>query len=226
MAKHGKKYLEVKKLVDGSKIYSLEEAIALVKKASYAKFDSSIEIAVKTNANPKYNDQMIRATTILPNGTGKSVRVAVFAGEDQAADLKKAGADIVGSETLLSDIKAGKFDFDVLLTTPENIRDLAPVAKQLGPKGLMPSPKAGTVAVNLIQAIEEVKRGKIEFKLDKTGNIHALIGKASFDDKKIAENVVSLLAAINESKPVGVKGKLVKKVVLSASMSPGVQIVS
>ncbi len=221
---HGKKYLESKKQFDHSKQYPLAEAIALVKKLNYAKFDASVEIAIKTNANPKYNDQMIRATTILPHGTGKTKKVAVFITDDKVEEMKQAGADIAGYESLLNDIKAGKFDFDILITTPELIRDLAPVAKQLGPKGLMPSPKAGTVTANPAQAVDESKKGKIEFRLDKTGNIHALVGKVSFDDAKLLENVETLLKALEENRPTGVKGKLVKKVVLASTMSPGVEV--
>jgi len=221
---HGKKYVEVKKLVDKSKAYPLTEAVALLKKVSYAKFDAWVEIAVKTNANPKYNDQMIRATTILPHGTWKTKKVAVFTTDDKAEEAKKAGADIVGYDVLLQNIKEWKTDFDVLITSPDLIRELAPVAKQLGPKGLMPSPKAGTVAVNIAQAVEETKKGKIEFRLDKTGNIHALVGKLSFDENKLVENIQALLNAIEENKPTGVKGKLVKKVVIASTMSPGIQI--
>lgn len=221
---HGKKYVEVKKLVDKSKAYPLTEAVALLKKVSYTKFDAWVEIAVKTNANPKYNDQMIRATTILPHGTWKTKKVAVFTTDDKAEEAKKAGADIVGYDVLLQNIKEWKTDFDVLITSPDLIRELAPVAKQLGPKGLMPSPKAGTVAVNIAQAVEETKKGKIEFRLDKTGNIHALVGKLSFDENKLVENIQALLNAIEENKPTGVKGKLVKKVVIASTMSPGIQI--
>lgn len=218
MAQHGKKYVESKKLIDSSKLYSVAEAVELVKKTTFTKFVPTVEIAIKTFANPKYNDQMIRSTTILPHGTGKSKKIAVFSAEDVA------GADIVGTDTLLADIKAGKFEFDILITTPEHIRDLAPVAKQLGPKGLMPSPKAGTVVMNLAQAVEEIKKGKIEFKLDKTGNIHAPVGKASFDDKQLEDNINSFIKAVEDSKPTGVKGKLIKKVVLTTSMGPSVQI--
>ena len=222
--RHGKKYVEVKKLVEKTKLYPLAEAIELLRKVNYAKFDAGIELAVKTNANPKYNDQMLRATTILPHGTGKTKKVAVFITEDKADEARKAGADIAGYENLLADIKAGKTDFDVLITTPELIRELAPVAKQLGPKGLMPSPKAGTVTLNVAQAVEETKKGKIEFRLDKTGNVHALVGKLSFDNTKLIENIESLMKAIEENKPTGVKGKLVKKVVVATTMSPGVQV--
>ena len=224
MANHGKNYNEAKKSLEALKLYPLTEAIALLKKVNYAKFNATVNVAIKTNANPKYNDQMLRATTILPHGTGKTKKVAVFVGDDKVASVKSAGADIAGFETLLNDIKAGKMDFDILITTPDHIRDLAPVAKQLGPKGLMPSPKAGTVATDIEQAVEEVKKGKIEFRLDKTGNIHAGVGKVSFDDAKLIENIEALLKAIDENKPTGVKGKLIKKVVLSTTMSPAINI--
>jgi large subunit ribosomal protein L1 len=224
MATHGKKYTESKKLVDSTKLYPIAEAVELVKKTTITKFDSTVEIAVKTFANPKFNDQMMRGTTILPHGTGKTKTIAVFCDEDKVAEVKKAGADIAGKDSVLADIKAGKFNFEVLITTPELIRDMASVAKQLGPKGLMPSPKAGTVVTNLAQAVEEFKKGKVEFKLDKTGNIHSPIGKVSFDTNKLEENITSFLKALEENKPVGVKGKLVKKIVLSTTMGPGVQI--
>mgnify|MGYP003829571029 CR=1 FL=1 len=225
MAKHGKKYVELKKTIDSSKLYSVAEAVELLKKTVYTKFDPTIEIAINTFANPKYNDQMIRSTTILPNGTGKTKKIAVFISEDKAADAKKAWADIAGTENLLNDIKAGKFDFDILITTPDHIRDLAVVAKQLGPKWLMPSPKAWTVVQNIEQAVEEIKKGKIEFKLDKTGNIHAPVGKWSFDAVKLQENIESFIKSVEESKPAWVKGKLIRKIVISSTMSPGVQII-
>lgn len=225
MPKHGKKYVEAAKHIDKNKLYTIAEAVELVKKGTYSKFDGSVEIAIKTNADPKYNDQMIRATTILPHGTGKSARIAVYASDAQAAEAKSAGADIVGTENLLADIKAGKFEFDVLITTPEHIRDLAPIAKQLGPKGLMPSPKSGTVTQNIGQTVEEFKKGKMEFKLDKTGNIHGIVGKISFDAKKLEENVTAFFKAVEDNKPTGVKAKLMKKVVLAPTMGPGVQII-
>lgn len=222
--KHGKKYNEFKKLIDATKVYPLAEAIALIKSTNTTKFDATIEIAVKTFANPKFNDQMIRATTTLPHGTGKSKRIAVFVPEDKVDEVKKAGADIAWFETVLADIKAGKLDFDILITSPENIRDLAPVAKQLGPKGLMPSPKSWTVTPNIVQAVEEFKKGKLEFKLDKTGNIHSPVGKVSFDAQKLEENIIAFLKALEENKPAGIKAKLIKKVVLSTTMGPGIQI--
>ena len=224
MANYGKKYTEAKKQVEALKQYELSEAVSLLKKVNYAKFDATVNVAIKTNANPKYNDQMLRATTILPHGTGKKVRVAVFVSEDKVAEAKKAGADLAGFESILTAIKSGKMDFDVLITTPDHIRDLAPVAKQLGPKGLMPSPKAGTVAMDIVQAVEDVKTGKIEFRLDKTGNIHAGVGKISFKEDQLVENIQALMKAVEENKPSGVKGKLVKKVVISTTMSPGILI--
>ncbi|MBP7842171.1 50S ribosomal protein L1 [Patescibacteria group bacterium] len=222
--KEGKKYHEAKKLVSSTQQYSVAEAVALVKKMSYSKFDGTIELGIKTFANPKYNDQMIRATVVLPNGTGKTQKVAVFVTDDKVDEAKKAGADVVGYNDLLADIKAEKINFDVLITTPDLIREMASVAKVLGPKGLMPSPKAGTVTANITEAISEVKRGRLEFKLDKAGNIHGIVGKVSFDDKALEENVAAFLKAIESNKPTGVKAKLIKKVVLSATMSPGVQI--
>lgn len=222
--KEGKKYHEAKKLVSSTQQYSIAEAVALVKKMSYSKFDGTVEIGIKTFANPKYNDQMIRATVVLPNGTGKTQKVAVFVTDDKVDEAKKAGADIVGYDTLLADIKAEKINFDVLITTPDLIREMASVAKVLGPKGLMPSPKAGTVTANITEAISEVKKGRLEFKLDKAGNIHGIVGKVSFDEKALAENVAAFLKAIESNKPTGVKAKLIKKVVLSATMSPGVQV--
>ncbi len=222
MTTHGKKYRESAKTVDSTKAYPINEAVALLKKSGYTKFDGSVEIAVKTYADAKYNDQMMRGTTILPHGTGKTKRIAVFTSDE--AEAKKAWADIAGTDTLLADIKAGKLDFDVLLTTPENIRELASVAKQLWPKGLMPSPKSGTVIANIAQAIEEFKKGKIEFKLDKTGNINAAIGKLSFSETQIEENIKAFLKALEENKPTGVKGKLIKKVFIAPTMGPGIQI--
>lgn len=222
MATHGKKRKEAAKTVDLTKAYPLTEAVALLKKAGYSKFDGSVEIAIKTFADAKYNDQMMRGTTILPHGTGKTKRIAVFTDDEKTA--KDAGADITGKDAILNDIKAGKFDFDVLLTTPELIRDLAPAAKQLGPKGLMPSPKAGTVVTNIAQAVQEFKKGKIEFKLDKTGNINVCVGKVSFTPEQIEENITSFLKALEDNKPTGVKGKLIKRIYIAPTMGPGIQV--
>lgn len=224
MPKHGKKYVESFNMIDKTKVYTVVEAVNLVKKTSTVKFDATVDLAVKTNANPKYNDQMLRGTTILPHGTGKSKKVAVFVTEDKLEEAKKSGADIFGSKDLLADIKNGKMDFDVLLTTPDSIRELATIAKILWPRGLMPSPKAGTVTNDLKTSVEEVKKWKIEYKLDKTWNIHVPAGKISFDAAKLVDNVEAILNAIDDNKPTGVKGKLVKKIVISSSMGPGVPV--
>jgi large subunit ribosomal protein L1 len=224
MAKKSKKYLEAAKLVDKKKQYTVEEAAELSTKLNYTKFVPSIDIAIKTFANPKYNDQNLRATTSLPHGNGKTVRVAVYTTEDKVADMKKAGADIAGGAEVLSAIEKGEFNFDVLVTSPDLMKDLARVAKALGPKGLMPNPKAGTVAIDLVSAVSEIKKGRFEFKLDKTGNIHATVGKANFSPTQLAENITAFIAAVNSHKPTGVKGKLIKKAVLSPTMGPGIAI--
>lgn len=220
----GKKYKQAKTLVEAEKKYAIEEAIALVKKVSYSKFTGTLNLAVKTYADPKYNDQQIRATAVLPHGTGKTVRIAVYVNDDQIDAAKKAGADIAGNADIIKDVEAGKINFDVLITTPDMMRELARVAKALGPKGLMPSPKAGTVTQDLIGTIDEVKKGRIEFRLDKTGNVHAPLGKLSFSDEQLVDNFKALLKAIEENKPAGIKGKLIKKIVISPTMGPGVQV--
>lgn len=221
---YGKKYNQVKPLVDEEKKYSMEDAIVLVKKLSYSKFVGTLNVAVKTVADPKYNDQQIRATAVLPHGTGKKIIVAAYVADDQIAGAKAAGADIAGNQELLRDIENGKIAFDVLITAPDMMRELAKVAKVLWPKGLMPSPKAGTVVQDINNAIDEVKKWRIEFRIDKTGNVHAAIGKLSFTDEQLLENLRVFLKALDDSKPTGIKGKLIKKVVISATMSPGVQV--
>ncbi len=221
---YGKKYNQVKPLVDEEKKYSMEDAIVLVKKLSYSKFVGTLNVAVKTFADPKYNDQQIRATAVLPHGTGKKIIVAAYVTDDQIAGAKVAGADMAGNQELIRDIESGKIAFDVLITAPDMMRDLARVAKVLWPKGLMPSPKAGTVVQDINNAIDEVKKWRIEFRIDKTGNVHAAIGKLSFTDEQLLENLRVFLKALDDSKPAGIKGKLIKKVVISATMSPGVQV--
>ena len=222
MPKKWKKYVASASILVKWKAYPISEAVDLVKKTSTVKFDATVEIAVKTNANPKYNDQMLRGTTLLPHGTGKTKKVAVFVSDDKLEEAKKSGSDIFGSSDLLNDIKNGKLDFDVLITTPDSIRELAPVAKQLWPKGLMPSPKAWTVTNDLAKTVEEFKKWKIEYKLDKTGNVHIPVWKISFNDEKLVDNISSLLSVLEENKPSWVKWKLIKKVVISSSMGPGI----
>jgi large subunit ribosomal protein L1 len=219
-----KKRKESKKLIETGKLYTIEEACELIKKVSYTKFDGSVDVAIKTNADPKYNDQAVRGTVALPHGTGKSVRIAAFVSDDLFDEARKAGATIVGNSTLIKDIEDGKFEFDVMVTTQAMIKDLAKVAKALGPKGLMPSPKTGTITNDVAGTIDEIKKGRIEYKLDKTGNIHVGIGKVSFSATQLAENLKSLLSNIEANKPAAVKGKLFKKIVLNATMSPGVAV--
>ncbi len=224
MAKKGKKFVEAKAKVEVEKKYPLAEAVALVKEVSTSKFVGTLELHVCTNANPKYNDQILRGTVVLPHGTGKKVTVAAFVGDENRDEATKAGADIVGNKELIAAIDKGDINFDILVTTADQMRDLAKVARQLGPKGLMPSPKAGTVTANLAKTIDELKKGRVEYKLDKTGNAHLAVGKLDFDDAKLMENVRSILDSMEENKPVGVKGNLIKKIVLAPTMGPGVQI--
>lgn len=222
--KYWKKYDEAKKLVEAGKAYELNEAIQLVKKVSYTKFDATVELHVKTNADPKYNDQMIRATVVLPHGIWKTVKIWAYVTEDKFDEAKKAWADIVWSDQLIKDIENWKIEFDVLITTNDMMRNLAKVAKTLWPKWLMPSPKAGTVTADIVATINEIKKGRIEFKLDKTGNIHCPVGKVSFSDDKLEENIKDLLKAIEDNKPVWVKWKLVKKAVVAPTMGPWVML--
>jgi large subunit ribosomal protein L1 len=220
----GKKYQAAAAKVDVFTKYELTDAVALVKEVSYAKFGGSLEVHVQTVCNPKYNDQQIRWTVVLPHGTGKTVVVAAFVSDDMIADAKNAGADLAGNKDLLAQMEKGETNFDVLITTPDMMRDLAKVAKALWPKGLMPSPKTGTVTPNVAQAIDEIKKGRVEFKLDKTGNVHVAVGKLSFTDQQLQENISSLLKTLVENKPAGVKGKLFKKVVIAPTMGPGVRL--
>ncbi len=225
MAKKGKKYIEARAKVDPEQQYPLAEAIALVKEVSISKFVWSLEMHVCTNANPKYNDQILRATVVMPHGTWKKVRVAAFVGDENRDEAKNAGADIVGNKELLVDIEKGTIDFDILVTSPDQMRNLAKVAKQLGPKGLMPSPKAGTVTTSIAKTIDELKKGRVEYKLDKTGNMHLAVGKLNFTDEQLMENVTSILKSMEDNKPVWVKWVLIRKIVLAPTMWPGVQVV-
>lgn len=221
----GKKYIEVAKNVDREKTYTIEEAIALVKKTSTTKFDSSVEVHVRLGVDPKKGDQQVRATAILPHIVGKSKRVVAFVGPDKEKEAKDAGADLVGGEELIQQIKqTKKFDFDIAVATPDMMRLLAPIAKILGPRGLMPSPKNETITTNLKKSIEELKKGKISFKNDDTSNIHQLIGKVSFEDKNILENYTAFLEAVNKAKPASVKGIYIKNVSICSTMGPGIKI--
>ncbi len=224
MAKRGKKYIAAKANVPAESQYPLAEAVTLVKSVSTSTFIWSLELNIKTGANPKYNDQMLRWTVILPHGTGKTIKVAAFVSDDKRDEATSAWADIVWNTELLTDIQNGKIDFDILVTTADQMRDLARVAKTLWPKGLMPNPKAGTVTANISKTVDELKKGRVEYKLDKTWNIHVAVGKLNFSDEQLIENVTSIISSMEENKPVWVKGSLIRKIVLSPTMGPWVQV--
>jgi large subunit ribosomal protein L1 len=223
--KRGKKYSEVAKAIDKDKVYPIEEAIELIKKTSITKFDSSIEVHVKLGTDPKKGDQQVRSTVILPHVVGKVKKVIAFVGPDKEKDAKEAGADKIGGEELIQKIKqTKKFDFDIAVATPDMMKKLAPIAKILGPRGLMPSPKNDTITTDLKRTIGELKKGKISFKNDDTSNIHQLFGKASFDNNKILENYNAFLEAINKARPAGQKGIYIKNISICSTMGPGVKV--
>lgn len=210
--------------VDRVKAYALNDALALLKAAPSAKFDESIEVALNLAVDPKYNDQMVRGTVALPHGNGKTVRVAVLAKGAAADDAKAAGADVVGADDLIAAIGAGTMDFDKLVATPDMMPMLGKVAKVLGPKGLMPNPKLGTVTPNVAKAVKDLKGGLIEFKVEKAGIVHAGVGKKSFDANKLAENIKALVKAVRDAKPTGAKSNYMLKLSISSTMGPGVKV--
>lgn len=224
MAKKGRKYLEAAKLVDATTSYSLEEAVALMKKASYVKFDESIELSLRLNVDPRHADQQIRGAMVLPNGSGRSQKVCVIAQGPQEQEAKDAGADFVGGKELIEDMKKGWLDFDVIVATPNMMGELGKLGKILGPKGLMPNPKTGTVTMDVKKAVEDIKKGKVEYRVDKDGNINVLIGKMSFDDKKIIENFTALYDVVAKARPAAVKGQYFLNVSLSSTMGPGIKV--
>ena len=223
--KYGKKYSDSIKAVDVSKYYEVNEAVKNVLSTAKANFDETIELHVRLGVDPRHADQQVRGTVILPNGTGKTVKVLVIARGDKAEAALKAGADIVGAEDIIAKIQTQNFlDFDVVITTPDMMGQLGRVAKILGPKGLMPSPKSGTVTMDVVKAINETKAGKVEYRVDKTAIIHCPIGKKSFGEEKIAENFTTLMDAIVKAKPAAAKGIYVKSVTLASTMGPGVKV--
>ena len=224
MAKFGKKYQDAAKLVEAGKAYDLAEAIEVVKKTATAKFDESVDVAVRLGVNPKYADQQVRGAVVLPHGTGKSKRVLVFAKGDKVAEAEAAGADFVGSDELVAKIKEGWCDFDVTVATPDMMGVVGRLGRVLGPKGLMPNPKAGTVTMDVTKAINDIKAGKIEYRLDKTNIIHVPVGKASFTEEQLADNFQTLMDAILKAKPSTVKGAYFKSVALTSTMGPGVKL--
>ena len=223
MAKFGKKYQEDAKLIE-DKLYDANEAIELVKKTATAKFDETIEVSVRLGVDTKYADQQVRGAIVLPHGTGKSKRVLVFAKGDKVAEAEAAGADFVGSDELVTKIQGGWSDFDVAVATPDMMGTVGRLGKILGPKGLMPNPKLGTVTMDLTRAINEIKAGKIEYRTDKAGNIHSPIGKASFDADKLFDNYQTLIDTLVKVRPAAAKGQYIRSITVSATMGPGVQV--
>ncbi|ANE32947.1 50S ribosomal protein L1 [Campylobacter hyointestinalis] len=220
--KNTKRFSELLKKVDSNKIYSLTEAVDTVKTLASAKFDETVEIALKLNVDPRHADQMVRGSVVLPAGTGKTVRVAVIAKDAKADEAKAAGADIVGAEDFVDDISKGIINFDVLIATPNLMGLVGKVGRLLGPKGLMPNPKTGTVTMDVAQAVKNAKGGQVNFRVDKQGNIHAGLGKVSFSKEQLNDNISTFVKAINKHKPSTSKGRYIKSAVLSLTMSPSV----
>jgi large subunit ribosomal protein L1 len=224
MKPRSKRYKESEKQVEKDKVYQLKEAIGAIKKMTSPKFDGSVDLHFHLNVDVKKSEQMVRGTVVLPHGTGKKVRIAVFCKGEQEKTAKEAHADYVGANELIDKVAGGFMDFDVCLATPEMMKDLSKLGKVLGPRGLMPSPKTGTVTNDILKAIEDVRKGKVEFRADKQGGIHLSVGKVSFEEEKLYDNAVRVIEALNEAKPATVKGKFVRALSLSSSMNPGLRI--
>ena len=221
---HGKKYLEVDKLVDHEKLYQPQEAISLLKKLNYVKFDPTVEIHMKLGVDPRHADQMVRGVAMLPAGTGKEVKVLVFTQGEKIAEAESAGADFVGLDDLIKQIEADWLGFDVAIATPDVMGKVGRLGRKLGPRGLMPSPKAGTITFDLNRTIREVKAGRVEFKVDKTALLHIPAGKLSFNEDALLANVTSVIDAVMRARPSGAKGNYVKSVVLTSTMSPSIRL--
>jgi large subunit ribosomal protein L1 len=222
--KRGKKYLEAAKLFDKNTKYVVEEALGLVKKTSFVKFDASVEVAFRLNLDPRQAEQNLRGAIVLPHGTGKNLRVVVIAEGEKAKEAEAAGADRAGDDELINEIAKGWLDFDVMVATPSMMGKLGKLGRVLGPKGLMPNPKTGTVTLDVAKAVTEIKNGKIEYRTDKVGNIHVPIGKVSFDVNKLSENLQTIYQQLVRIKPSTVKGNYVKNITVSSSMGPGVKV--
>jgi large subunit ribosomal protein L1 len=224
MAKVGKRISAAREGIDRNKLYSLNEAISLVKGRSKTKFDETVEVAINLGVDPRHADQMVRGVCVLPNGTGKSVKVAVFARGDKAEEAKAAGADIVGAEELVQEVQGGKIDFDTVIATPDMMPLVGRLGKVLGPRGMMPNPKVGTVTPDVTKAVNDAKGGAVQFRVEKAGIVHAGVGKVSFSEDKICENIKALLDAVQKAKPTGAKGTYMKRVAVSSTMGPGVKV--
>ena len=224
MAKKTKKYAEAVQLIDRTKAYSVTEAIELAKKTSFTKFDATVEVAFRLGVDPKKADQQIRGAVVLPNGTGKTQRVLVFAKGEKLKEAEAAGADYVGDTDYINKIQQGWFDFDVIVATPDMMGEVGKLGRVLGPKGLMPNPKTGTVTFDVTKAINEIKAGKVEYRVDKAGNIHVPIGKVSFEDSKLVENFTTIFETLQKAKPAAAKGTYMKNVAVTTTMGPGIKV--
>lgn len=222
--KRGKKYRKVAELIEKNKLYSVEEALQLVKQIAYSKFNETVELHLKLGVDPKKTDETVRGVAFLPWGTGKNIRVGAVVTPGREKEAKEAGADVVGSQDLIEQIKKGKIDFDVLVATPDMMSKLAEIAKILGPKGLMPNPKMGTVSNEIKKMIEEIKKGKVEFKMDKEGNLHLILGKVSFETQQLKENLEALMEAVFAAKPEKLKGEYIKSATITTTMGPAIRI--
>lgn len=220
----GKKYIQSKSKIDNTKSYSLEEALRLVKDVAYARFDETVDLAIRLGVDPKHADQMVRGTVVLPHGTGKPVRVLVFAKGEKEKEARDAGADYVGAEDLVEKINGGWLEFDRTVATPDLMGLVGKLGKILGPRGLMPNPKAGTVTFDIARAVKEIKAGKVEYRVEKAGIVHVPVGKVSFDLKNLYENAYALLDSIIKAKPSSSKGKYLKKISVSSTMGPGISV--
>jgi len=224
MPDHGKRYQDLAKLVDRTRVYPIGEAVALARDTSTVKFDASVEAHLRLGVDPRHADQMVRGTVVLPHGTGKVVRVAVFAQGEKAQEALRAGADEVGAEDLVKKIEAGWLEFDVAVATPDVMGQVGRLGRILGRRGLMPNPKAGTVTFDIERAVKEVKGGRVEFKVDKGAIIHVPVGKASFDEQQLTENLAALVDAVNRAKPSGAKGQYLRTLSIASTMGPGLRV--
>lgn len=222
--KHGKRYSESTEKIDKEKKYHLKDALSLLKDIPHPNFDETVEVHFRLGVDPKQANQIVRGTTVLPHGTGKKLTVLVFAEGDKAEEAKEAGADYVGTDELADKIKDGWTDFDVAIATPNMMRHVGKLGRILGPRGLMPNPKAGTVTMDVKQAVEDAKAGKVEYRVDKFGNIHVPVGKMSFDNAKLAGNIIAIFSAILKERPAAAKGKYIRNMTLTSSMSPGIKL--